>query len=563
MHAEELVRHGAFLRRLATSLLRGEQEVDDIVQQAYLKALEHRPVHPGAWLSSVVRNLVFRHHRSNTRALRRERAVARSEALPCATRDVERLELQRKVVNAVLELSEPYRSVVIRRYLDELSPREIAYRTSVPLETVRTRLGRALRELRGRLDTEHANWAPALALLALRPSPAGVVGGVLMSINNKALIASMTILGVGVGVAGHAAFTASGEGRAARDPGSVRGGSLAAEVADLRGEVASLRQEITGLRSARADTDAAGVGSSAGRGTASAAGEAKTLETLLAIKQGERQLAIKQAYEELVMQGNAVVPEIVALLKSGKDQDYGGGFSIGGNVVRGYPRLRTVLMDVLRQIGTSEAKEGLLGAIKDSDDLLDYRDLLLLYGATTDEQMLAGVWGMVPKIFRMSEEVGGDQALSIDTYATRWIGKHRPPGSADLLEQVAVKRLGAGGSDHGAMGILLSISPERAFRVVQQLHKADEDGRTVSRVAFSLRSANANPRLAQLTEFYELALYGLCRTIESKEEQAADGKVLLEFLLRRQREETSEGGQMRLKYSIERLKKQIAECEKR
>ena len=40
MNADELLQHGAFLRRLAASLLRGDQEADDVVQQAYLKALE-------------------------------------------------------------------------------------------------------------------------------------------------------------------------------------------------------------------------------------------------------------------------------------------------------------------------------------------------------------------------------------------------------------------------------------------------------------------------------------------------------------------------------------------
>ncbi len=102
--------------------------------------------------------------------------------------------MQRRVLDAVRELPEPYRSTIVHRYLDELSREEIAERLGIPLETVRTRLRRALRLLRERLDMEErsAPWVGALLpLFGLRH--AGVAP--------KALVASGTVAKVALAVA--------------------------------------------------------------------------------------------------------------------------------------------------------------------------------------------------------------------------------------------------------------------------------------------------------------------------------------------------------------------------
>ncbi|MHC4550727.1 MAG: RNA polymerase sigma factor [Planctomycetota bacterium] len=581
MNADELLKHSAFLRGLATSLLRGEQDVDDVVQQAYLKALEHRPRRPRAWMGKVVRNLAFRSRRSRARVARRERSAARPEAVASSSDDVERLEIQRKLVDAVLQLDEPYRTVIVRRYFDELAPREIARRTGVPYETVRTRLGRALRALRRRLDAEHASWALVLAPLLLRPPRPGLLGGVMMSAKKTTLLVSLPLAGIVVGVAGHAVLTGSGETSPARAPGSGRGGPLAAQIAELRTEVASLRREIEGMRSGAEDGRDAADATAGTVGAPAARRAEQALERLLSITQGERQLAIRQAFVELSQCGDAVVPAVVAALKAGRDRDYGGGFSFGGNMMRGYPRLRTVLIDVLRQIGTPAAQEGLLDALRGSKDLLDYRDLFLLYGSTTDEMMVRGMSEMVPGLLQEMKRKGEEAAgLLLSDSVTRWIRNHGLRDTTDLLEELARESFIAGKMDRGAFKVLVEFSPEQAFGLARQLHEKGA-GRGFSGIATSLRMGRTDVALAQITRFCELVFSQLdldagtrrsfymslpsrlCKSIASSEARAADGKVLLAFLSKRLREETGSFEKRVLTDKIARLEQEIGKCESR
>jgi RNA polymerase sigma-70 factor (ECF subfamily) len=168
--AEELLRHQAFVRRLAHELVSDAARADDIVQDAWVQALRSPPCVAAAargWFRAVVRNLASRAARQEERRSSRELAVARSEAAAPAEIG-ERLALEQRLVQAVEALREPYRSAVFLRYFEELSPRAIAARERVPVATVKTRLRRALELLREALDRSHGRraWALALARLA-------------------------------------------------------------------------------------------------------------------------------------------------------------------------------------------------------------------------------------------------------------------------------------------------------------------------------------------------------------------------------------------------------------
>jgi len=79
----------------------------------------------------------------------------------------EEIRVQKAVLSAVENLKEPYRQTIWLRFYEDQPPRRIAARMDVPVETVKTRLKRALEQLRARLDGEYGGeqraWCLALA----------------------------------------------------------------------------------------------------------------------------------------------------------------------------------------------------------------------------------------------------------------------------------------------------------------------------------------------------------------------------------------------------------------
>ena len=164
--------HRDFLRALARSLVRDEHRAEDVVQEAWLTALERAPEpRPGLrrWLARVVRNLALRSLRREGERPAREARAARPEAVHDGGEE-EGLELQQRVVEAVRGLRQPYRSTVYQRYYRGLSPRRIAAAEGVPLATVKTRLRRGLELLREELDRRtdggRREWTAALVPFA-------------------------------------------------------------------------------------------------------------------------------------------------------------------------------------------------------------------------------------------------------------------------------------------------------------------------------------------------------------------------------------------------------------
>ena len=192
---ECLLAHAGWIRALSRSLLSDSNQADDAEQETWVAALERvggvadselcerskgAIRKDRAWLGAVFRNVVRDGQRSGSRRRRRENEAARSEALPSVAELVERAELQRHVVRAVVELAEPYRSTLLLHFFEELPCEEIARRQEIPGSTVRNRLKRGLDQLRERFDSEHGGqrdaWALALAPLAAPPLGAGVGG---------------------------------------------------------------------------------------------------------------------------------------------------------------------------------------------------------------------------------------------------------------------------------------------------------------------------------------------------------------------------------------------------
>ncbi len=165
---DELVRHQRWLLRLARRLVADEAGAEDLVQETWLAALKAPPRERGAirgWLRRVLVRQAGHEYRRDAARREREHATGARTASPSTAAIVARAEVQQRVSRAVLELDEPYRETVLLRFFEDLPPREIARRMGVPVETVRTRVRRALVLVRGRLDREAGRsreWRAAL-----------------------------------------------------------------------------------------------------------------------------------------------------------------------------------------------------------------------------------------------------------------------------------------------------------------------------------------------------------------------------------------------------------------
>lgn len=208
---DALLTQAGWLRGLARGLVLDEAQADDVVQQTWLRALEHPPREPKAlpaWLAAVARNEARQSGRSEGARTRRQRRVARPEASVQPTSDVvARAELHKELVRRVLDLPEPQKSTLLLRYFEGLEPSEIARRQDVPAGTVRSRLKRGLDTLRTDLDRECGGdrraWVAALLPWTGMPRAApatgggGALGAVVMGVKGTTIAALLAVLLVG------------------------------------------------------------------------------------------------------------------------------------------------------------------------------------------------------------------------------------------------------------------------------------------------------------------------------------------------------------------------------
>lgn len=155
---ERLVRlHLGAAYAVALAVLRDPTEAEDVVQDAFVGALERldevrAPEKFAAWLLQIVRN--------RSRNALRSRAVR--ETLPLSEadtradresplRDAERAELRERLTAGLAELTDVQREVVLLHDMEGWKHREIAGALRIPEGTVRYHLSLARRALRARL----------------------------------------------------------------------------------------------------------------------------------------------------------------------------------------------------------------------------------------------------------------------------------------------------------------------------------------------------------------------------------------------------------------------------
>ena len=173
---EDLLQHADWIRGIARELLDDKSLAEDVVQEVWRAALQS-PLRKSraapAWLSKVVRSIVYRENRRLRQRPKREETheSLRQQQITLPDEALARFETERELLDAVSALSERYRTVVYLRYFKELEIPDVATRLSVPESTVRTRLSRALEQLRARLTRRYGSrggWCAALVPLLPR-----------------------------------------------------------------------------------------------------------------------------------------------------------------------------------------------------------------------------------------------------------------------------------------------------------------------------------------------------------------------------------------------------------
>lgn len=136
---------------LARRLARNEQDAQDIVQEAYLRAFRHFANFHGsdgrAWVLTIVRNTGFTWLAANRQRLYTEQfdenLIPPDTRSPNPEAQLLRNDGTRFLRNAIENLPPDFREVLVLREIEEMSYKEIADCTGMPTGTVMSRLSRA------------------------------------------------------------------------------------------------------------------------------------------------------------------------------------------------------------------------------------------------------------------------------------------------------------------------------------------------------------------------------------------------------------------------------------
>lgn len=152
--------------QLCYRILGNRHEAEDMAQEAFIRAYVNISsfnidLKFSTWLYRIATNLCIDRIRkkkpdyyldaevSGTDGLTMYSQVASDTTLP--EDEIESLELQETIQREITKLPEKYRSVIVLKYIEELSLNEISEILDIPLGTVKTRIHRGREALRHQL----------------------------------------------------------------------------------------------------------------------------------------------------------------------------------------------------------------------------------------------------------------------------------------------------------------------------------------------------------------------------------------------------------------------------
>jgi|SRR5215469_974816 len=162
-------RHNRRLYRLARAVVRDDNEAEDVVQEAYVRAFAALEDFRGdssltTWLSRIVLNEALGRVRRRRPTVdwaaieNQEPSQGQVIPFPLATpqldpeRTMAQREIQRLLEHAIDDLPEDFRTVLVARGIEEMSIKETANLLGIRAATVKTRLHRARQLLKQALE---------------------------------------------------------------------------------------------------------------------------------------------------------------------------------------------------------------------------------------------------------------------------------------------------------------------------------------------------------------------------------------------------------------------------
>jgi RNA polymerase sigma-70 factor (ECF subfamily) len=146
-------RYNQRLYRVIRSIVRDDHETEDVIQDTYVRAYRHlhqfaRRARFSTWLTRIAvhESLARLRRRAGTDQLETqvegESAMLLKDNSSSPEENAARVEASRLLENAILNLPEAYRTVVVMRDIEEMSTAETAESLSISEENVKTRLHR-------------------------------------------------------------------------------------------------------------------------------------------------------------------------------------------------------------------------------------------------------------------------------------------------------------------------------------------------------------------------------------------------------------------------------------
>lgn len=153
--------------QLCYRMLGNRHEAEDMAQEAFVRAYVN--IHTfniklkfSTWLYRIATNLCIDRIRKKKPDYHLDAEVAGTEGLTMYSQiaadtvmpeeELESLELQDTVQKEILKLPEKYRTVIVLKYIEELSLKEISEILDLPIGTIKTRIHRGREALRKQLS---------------------------------------------------------------------------------------------------------------------------------------------------------------------------------------------------------------------------------------------------------------------------------------------------------------------------------------------------------------------------------------------------------------------------